>query len=226
MDHKSSHSIVSNLEAGKFNIDSAELIDRGAPLPETYGDNRLVLMVRDPSWIFSYWEITPGRIQSIQDQFGEDVFYRSRKVIRVYDIRPDSTPGAFFDVDVQFEKMKTYVHIENSARHHFAELGLILPDGHFIPLMKSNPVHMPLGHVSDRVDTQFMAVDVKEFEWKKIMEASGSEKVGKGSSEASRIMAQRWEFLRSVFSGTSMWLSSSGRPWSGLFPSSKQSTKV
>ena len=31
---------------------------RGFELPQGYNDNRIVLMVRDPYWIYTYWEIS------------------------------------------------------------------------------------------------------------------------------------------------------------------------
>jgi hypothetical protein len=222
VDHQSSHNQTHAQEGGKFIVDSAEFVDYGAPLPDTYGDNRLVLMARDPSIFFSYWDITAGKIQSIQDQYGDDVLEKSRIVLRVFEVNGDGSYGNYFDVDVQLSWLKTYVTVQSSCRQYAGELGLILPDGRFIALLKSNRIKLPRGRVSERTDSQFMSVNVKSFEWQRILEASGIDKVGRGSSEASRIMAQRWEYLRAVFSGTSMWLSSSGRPWSGLLPSSKE----
>ena len=32
-------------------------IDRGEPLPQSYGENRLVALVRDPEHLFAYWDV-------------------------------------------------------------------------------------------------------------------------------------------------------------------------
>jgi hypothetical protein len=32
---------------------------RGFELPSGYGDNKILLLVRDPYWVYSYWEISP-----------------------------------------------------------------------------------------------------------------------------------------------------------------------
>ena len=34
-------------------------------LPDGYGDNRIVLMVRDPLWLFAYWEIRKGVLNKV-----------------------------------------------------------------------------------------------------------------------------------------------------------------
>src|SRR2546428_8916486 len=44
------------------------LVDREpGDLPRAYGRDRLVLLVRDPWWLFAYWELTPtSRIETLR----------------------------------------------------------------------------------------------------------------------------------------------------------------
>ncbi|MBI5307473.1 MAG: DUF4912 domain-containing protein [Planctomycetes bacterium] len=39
-------------------------------LPDGYGDNRIVLMVRDPLWLFTYWEIRKDVLNSVMNTLG------------------------------------------------------------------------------------------------------------------------------------------------------------
>ena len=71
----------------------------------------------------------------------------------------------------------------------------------------------PRGGVSTETDSRWMIVNVKE--WQKLVEGSDPHVTGGGggggSAELSKMMAQRWEFIRSVFSGSSSGLSSGSR---------------
>lgn len=194
-------------EEVKFDIQAAESsADAGAPLPDAYGDDRLVILPRDPACFFAYWELTPARTDAIRRDFGQDVFERGRAVLRVYTLEDGkgngSGPGHFFDVGIRLDDRSAYVEVPEPDHRYNAELGLVLPDGQFIALLRSNTVRLPRGRISDILDNQWMSVrhTLAEEEWAQLMQLSGASKIGMGSAEASKIFAQRWEFLRSIFS--------------------------
>ena len=37
-------------------------------LPSAYGDNKIVLMVRDPWWLYAYWEISAAKHDEVKRQ--------------------------------------------------------------------------------------------------------------------------------------------------------------
>jgi hypothetical protein len=199
-------------------------VEQGAPLPEGYGDNRLVIMARDPYWFFGYWEFTKERADQLRAEHGDDIFDRAALVLRVYHASDIPTDGIdshrFFDVDLHRFARSAYCKVPESGKRYVADLGLRLPDGRFISVLRSNKIRMPLGRVSEKTDSQWMAIGYgasEEENWNKFMEVSGGvNEIGRGSAEISKTMAQRWEFLRSVFSGSN--LSSSSIPSSGNFP--------
>ena len=47
--------------------------------PAGYGDNKIVLLVRDPWWIFTYWEISPGKGEAVAKETvqGKEIKLRS-----------------------------------------------------------------------------------------------------------------------------------------------------
>jgi hypothetical protein len=215
------------IEKGKFEIGAAEFsVDAGSPLPEGYGDNRLVIMARDPFWFFAYWEITHERAEQIRVAHGRDSWDKAALVLRVYDLGEsaqapvDST--SHFDVEVNKSARQWYVQVPYSGHAYVADLGLRWPDGKFVSLFRSNVIRMPSGRVSDKVDSQWMSVGLvsEQRTWEdmaKIAIGAGSSKGGSASGEAGggSAMALRWEFLRSVFSGSiphgpSSWPSSRG----------------
>jgi len=174
-----------------------------AALPQEYGVTMAALMPRDPNWMFVYWEITPNSKARLARERGHDIFEKGRQVLRVYDIaHVDGHTGKHFDVPVMLDANNWYIHVEAGGGSYSCELGLALPDGNFIGIVKTNPVTLPPGRVSDVMDEKWMAVS-EDFD--KLLQLSGVEYIGKGSGEVAKSLAQRWEMLRAVFSRGASW---------------------
>jgi hypothetical protein len=195
-------------EEQKFYVESAEAPFEEAALPEFYGDNRLVILPRDPYWFFAYWEITADRWNSVRQQVGADLVDSAQQVLRVYDISGMEFNGdqgpvkarRYFDVTIQIDSRNWYVNVDQPGCTYLVEMGLKLADGRFIALLRSNRIRLPSGRVSDQTDSEWMAVH--HLYWDKLMELSGARRIGKGSAEIAQVMAQRWEFLKAVFSAS------------------------
>jgi hypothetical protein len=205
--HRDHHS-EQEVEKKKFDVGAAEFsVDAGSPLPEGYGDNRLVIMSRDPYWFFAYWEITHERAEAVRVAHGRDSWDKAVLVLRVYDLGDSpQTPidsADHFDVEVQKFARQWYVQVLNAGHVYVADLGLRWPDGKFVSLFRSNYIRQPSGRVSDLIDSQWMSVGVTSEEWELMARMSIGAGSSKGASgEVAKGMALRWEFLRSVFSGS------------------------
>jgi hypothetical protein len=202
-------------EAGKFIIDVADVLpEQGKPLPEVYGDNRIVILPRDPLWFFSYWEVTLDRINALRDQVGAEMWQKGQATLRVYDVTglegDHVDANRCFDIAITLDARRWYIQVPESGHSYVVDLGFKFPDGRFYSLVRSNRIVLPMGRISDKTDSKWMIVNVSE--WEKLMEVT-PDHIGRGSAEISKIMAQRWEFLRSVFSGSSSQLSSRTSSW-------------
>jgi hypothetical protein len=194
----------------KFDLGAAEFsVDAGAPLPEGYGDNRLVILSRDPFWFFAYWEITHERAEQIRVAHGRDSWDKAALILRVYDLGESSqTPidaATHFDVDVNKFARQHYVQVSISGHVYLADLGLRWPDGKFVSLFRSNVIRQPAGRISEEVDSQWMSVGTvtEQAAWESMAQvAIGAMGSKGGSADVSNAMSLRWEFLRSVFSGS------------------------
>jgi len=172
-------------------------------LPESYGNTEAALLPRDPNWMFIYWEITDNSKAKIAREYGHDVFEKSRHVLRVYDATVTDGQGhAYFDIPVMIDAKNWYINVREGGKAYYCEVGLILPNGRFIALVKTNTVHLPAGRVSEVTDEKWMSVS-SDFD--KLLQISGVEYIGKGSGEVAKSLAQRWEMLRSVFSRAASW---------------------
>jgi hypothetical protein len=115
--------------------------------PETYGLNRIRLLVRDPEWIFAYWDVNPEAMKDLGRRLGERALALSRLTLRVV----DPVSGASSDILLPPGARWWYVRTDSARRTYRAELGVTLPSGEFRRLAESNTVVTPrVGPSSER----------------------------------------------------------------------------
>jgi len=143
-------------ERAKYDLrpDPASGEDRAAPLPQTYGEDRLALLVRDPVCIFAYWEMTPAGLAALREKTGAGA--EAVMILRVYKVAGDAFDGTnasrFFDVEVADATDNWYVSVDEAGRAYCAEIGLRDAGGRFHALARSNSVTTPPSSVASRVD--------------------------------------------------------------------------
>ena len=123
-----------------------------SPIPEFYGQTCVVLLPRDPHWIFSYWEVTDFSAQEIKSIHGNDIFSRSQAALRAH----QSESAHFFDIDVTLNAKNWYLRTDREGASWFVELGLKTPEGQFIVLAKSNVITLPVARVSGVLDEKWV----------------------------------------------------------------------
>lgn len=140
-------------------------------LPIEYGDTRIVLLVRDPEWVFAYWEINDATREELRlPRTGHD----RRVVLRMYKIDgrnwPEESAHYFFDVDVGPYATNWYVKVPEPDSRWCGELGMYDEEGNYIVIAQSNVVRTPRDRMSDETDSEWMLV---EEEFQKIYSLSG-----------------------------------------------------
>ncbi|OGC36748.1 hypothetical protein A2311_06330 [candidate division WOR-1 bacterium RIFOXYB2_FULL_48_7] len=172
--------------------------ERHYEFPPGYGDNRIVLMVRDPYWLYTYWEVNEQRRREIAREVGEALFSQAREILRVH----DTASWAHFDVNINSGAANWYLRVPEPNRSYCVDIGYLLPDGRFVIAARSNFVTTPLDRMSDVIDEQWMIPD-----WEKLYAISGGFGVGRGSEEVRELMKKRLE--QGLSSG---WISSLSSP--------------
>lgn len=148
-------------------------------LPREYGDTKICMLVRDPEWIYAYWEVNDATREQINLPRNG---HSRRIVLRVYQISdrnwPTENANYFFDVDVSPYAQNWYVRLPETCKDWCGELGMFDDDGKYISICRSNIVRTPPDTVSDVVDAEWMSVE-ESFE--KIYSASGGHQLGSNS---------------------------------------------
>lgn len=149
------------IEKAKFSTPQVAKYSRPMPqeLPYQYGKDKLVLQVRDPWWLHSYWELAPYTFDRIRQELGNE-FYSAKRVLRVYDVSQIIFDGnnahRFFDIEISPDVTNWYIDTGGPGRSWCIDLGLKLPSGKFITILRSNTVHAPLDGPSWITDEEWM----------------------------------------------------------------------
>jgi len=160
-------------------------------LPQGYGDNRIVIMVRDPYWIYTYWEISNIKLQEIKKELGFK-FDQAKLIIRVY----DASNWNFFDLQVHGLTGNWYVNVGRPNTSYCVDVGFLTADGTFICAARSNVVVTPRDGMSEIIDEEWMIPD-----WERMYALSGGFRVGQGSLELRQMMEKR--LIQQLSSGVS-----------------------
>lgn len=190
----------------RFKSESTSSISAGriTGLPKGYGDTKVVIMPRDPLWFYAYWEIAPVAFSELRNKLGEQQFLSSRWTLRVYDITGIEFNGVnanrYFDIAVNTEADNWYVNVGELNRIWVVDVGVVTPDGKFVPVARSNVLGLPRQGVSPITDEQWGMLQ-QEFE--RLLKLSGVDKIGRSSFDLSKLMRERWEEIVSLSMPTS-----------------------
>lgn len=128
--------------------------------PESYGQDRIRLLVRDPDWIFAYWDVKPQSLEQLAKSLGERALALSRLTLRVV----DPVSGGSSDILLPPGARWWYVRTDAARRTYRAELGVTLPSGQFRKLAESNTVVTPrVGPSSERARRRMSYRDAGEL---------------------------------------------------------------
>jgi hypothetical protein len=159
----------STIEAAKFNVvghpvdgdlDLSTIDDGLPPLPDGYGESRIVLMPRDPQWAYAYWDTPNGHKAELRSQGGE------RLALRLYDVTDidlgQQAPHSMQQVDCDELARHWYLPIPISDRDYQVEIGYLTGDGRWLVLARSNTVRIPPVYPSDWSEDHFMTINWEE----------------------------------------------------------------
>lgn len=109
-------------------------IDRGPSLPEHYGEDRIVALVRDPHCIFVYWDLKGHKSQELLNYHKGPKYWSMR--VRHFG------EEAYHDMSINADARNWYLWVDDN-KGYVIDLGFFTQHGEFVTLASSNPVHTP-----------------------------------------------------------------------------------
>jgi hypothetical protein len=170
-------------------------VDRGAPIPEHYGMDRLVNLPRDPHWILSYWELRGGVLDRLRFIHSAEVIDNSRWVLRIRAARELYE----YYVDVDLRAAQWYLKVSPDTRL-LIDLGFIDQHSVFNCVLRGNEVTTPRSGVSDVTDERW-AILREDLE--KLLKVGGADpSIAPSSDSAPRFSRTEQPRAIGLFSGT------------------------
>jgi len=166
------------------------LNEKGFELPYGYNESRITVMVRDPHWIYTYWELPDWKIDELKALMGHDTFYRSKKILRIYDVTDINFTGMnankSFDIGLSPDSRNWYINTGEPNRSFCIDLGFLTPEGKFYVAARSNVVSTPRDSMSEVIDEEWLTID-----WERIYAMSGGFGIGRSSGEIKELLKKR-----------------------------------
>jgi len=169
-------------------------------IPTGYGETRIVLMVKDPWWLYAYWEVDSKTEREARSKLLPTEVERLQSVLRVYDVTERDFPAQqanhSFDIRLSGLANNWYIHVNAPNRSFVVDIGLLTKSGRFLTLARSNPVTTPRFGPSEIIDEEWMTTD--EEYWRLFGVTAG---IGMGSSPgALKALLERKLFSPGLFS--------------------------
>ena len=156
--------------------------------------DRIVLMVPDPFWLHTYWEISHHSVQRAEAALGQD-WHGAKPIIRVFDVTSQDTTSTsetpIRDLLVHGGCNHWYVDVPQPPRSYRVDIGYFSRRGQFYVLARSNVVTPPKAGASEQLDEGWQQ-DVENKSPEKILAmATGYESAG-GPSQLKDLMEEQF----------------------------------
>ena len=150
---KSKAQIARDREIGKLRVHLAQAKNLAGVAAAENGDgeDRLVVMVRDPYWLHAYWELNQRSIDRAQAALGQR-WHGSRPILRLLRLNDDGTGEIERDIEIHGGVRNWYVDVQNPPAQYRMEIGYATEDGGFFCLARSNTVSTPAANGTESVD--------------------------------------------------------------------------
>ncbi len=158
------------VEAGKFELelpipantmeDLATADDGLGEIPGGYGEDRIVLLPRDPQWAYAYWDITNERKEALRTQGGQQL------ALRLYDVTDINmeyqSPHSIQEYPLDEMAREWYLSIPVSDREYLLDIGYRCADGRWLVIARSAEIRIPPVYPSDWLEDHFLTIGWQE----------------------------------------------------------------
>lgn len=133
-------------------------IDWGPPPPESWHQDRLMLLVRDPFCVYAYWELTGEHARWLPERHGAGIWNGSRWLVRLL------SHGAVKATVAAAHPLGNWYFDAEPDTPYGAEIGLEAIDGSWIVVATGPSVRTPRAGVAPIVDDDWAVTEEELME--------------------------------------------------------------
>ncbi len=154
--------------------------------PPSYDRDTVVLLARDPHWLYSYWDIGGPTWVELERRGITAPQSGWRPILRFHDVTDRGAPSAetrLADLPVFTEARDWYLEAPRPSRTYLVEFGYLSASGEFYRIAVSNAAPVPRSAPSPRVDASWGSLTDEAY---RLSLAGGDPRVALGSAELLR----------------------------------------
>ncbi|HWN95241.1 MAG TPA: DUF4912 domain-containing protein [Methylomirabilota bacterium] len=125
-----------------------------AELPEAYGTQRLLLVARDPHWLYAHWDMTLEQLRQ-HNTASRD----GHLIVRVFRDQPAGKP--VLEQHVHPESRNWFLHVGRGGVKYIAQLGYLDRSGAWNSIATSSATLTPPDVLSDDTTVRFETIPVE-----------------------------------------------------------------
>ncbi len=133
-----------------------------AELPEAYGTQRLLLVARDPHWLYAHWDLTSEQLRK-HNTASRD----KHLIVRVFRDQPSGKP--VLEQHVHPESRNWFLHVGRGGTKFVAQLGYYNRSDAWNTVATSAATFTPPDALSDDTSVRFETIPI-EVPFKKLLE--------------------------------------------------------
>lgn len=132
-------------------------------LPDGYNDNKIVLLPRDPHWLFAYWEISDEKRNRFINEFGQATWEKSTPALKITNLSKNYSNY----ITINDFSNTWYINVSDSNSVYVAELGRKVSEDFFVNLATSNVAATPNDRIMGADNIYFVNIkDIKRGKFK------------------------------------------------------------
>jgi len=161
-------------------------------LDHAYAKDQIVVVVRDPFWLHTYWELSRGTLARAQAALGQE-WHGSRPILRLMDVTSEDTTAAserhVRDIEIHGGVNNWFIDVLAPPRAFRVDLGYLSRRGKFFVLARSNVVTTPRAGSSDVLDENWPSV---QEQFQRIFQQAGGANGSAGSHDLRDLFEERF----------------------------------
>ncbi len=154
--------------------------------------DQIVVVVRDPYWLHTYWELSRATLARAQAALGQD-WHTARPVLRLMDVTSEDTTAAserhVRDIEIHSGVNNWFIDVMAPPRAFRVDIGYLAQRGKFFVLARSNVVTTPRVGTSDVLDENWPSV---QEQFQRIFKQSGGANGSAGSHDLRNLFEERF----------------------------------
>jgi len=156
------YNLAVRIASTKYDVSLIEELDLPSEddieIPERYNENRMVLMLRDPSWAFLYWDLEEKKRMDIEKRPGVEGLF-----LRIYEmdgaVKSESGIMDFFDLPVTLDDSRRYINLPEQDTCYMAELRIRIGESD-LQVLQSNIIETSREFIMPSRDNEFENTDL------------------------------------------------------------------